>query len=140
MWDKIKEMLNIKFHSTPVYDKKHIKAKVREFYRVIKTNFSCDKVPKENRHYTCIACVTIDFVMRMENKNYPQIYLEQFKYKMKKSKMTKFIKAKLESDSGSDSVSESESKSDSDLMVNLECVSDSEYIICNLNSPYQCFN
>ena len=29
--DKIKEKFNIKFHSTPVYNEKHIKAKVREF-------------------------------------------------------------------------------------------------------------
>ena len=28
IWDKIKETLNIKFHSMPVYDKKYIKAKV----------------------------------------------------------------------------------------------------------------
>ena len=31
IWDKIKETLSIKFHSTPIYDEKYIKAKVREF-------------------------------------------------------------------------------------------------------------
>ena len=86
IWDKIKEKLNIKFHSTPVYDKKYIKAKVKEFNGVIKTNFLGDKIPEENAHYTCIACITIDSIMRMENKNYPQVYLEECKYKMKKSK------------------------------------------------------
>ena len=39
IWDKIKEKLNIKFHSIPVYDEKCIKAKVREFNVAIKTNF-----------------------------------------------------------------------------------------------------
>ena len=39
IWDKIKEKLKIKFHSMPVYDEKYIKAKVREFNGVIKTNF-----------------------------------------------------------------------------------------------------
>ena len=39
IWDKIKNKLDIKFHSMPVYDEKHIKAKVREFNDVIKTNF-----------------------------------------------------------------------------------------------------
>ena len=39
IWDKIKEKLNIKFHSMPVYDEKCIKAKVREFNVAIKTNF-----------------------------------------------------------------------------------------------------
>ena len=99
IWDKIKETLSIKFHSMPVYDEKYIKAKVREFNGVIKTNFLGDEVPKENEHYTCIACITIDSVMRMEKKNYPQVYLEECKYRMKKTKMTNFINVELESES-----------------------------------------
>ena len=35
IWNKIKKILNIKFHSMPVYDQKYIKAKVREFNGVI---------------------------------------------------------------------------------------------------------
>ena len=102
IWDKIKETLSIKFHSMPVYDEQYIKAKVRVFNGVIKTNFLCDEVPKENKHYTCIACITIDSVMRMEKKNYPQVYLEECKYKIKKTKTTNFIKAELESESESE--------------------------------------
>ena len=49
--DKIKEKLNIKFHSEPIYDKKYIKAKVREYDGIIKTNFLGNKVPKENMLY-----------------------------------------------------------------------------------------
>ena len=112
IWDKIKETLSIKFHTTPVYDEKYIKAKVREFSGVIKTNFFSNEVPKENGHYTCIAC--IDSVMRMEKKNYPQVYLEECKYKIKKAKMTKFTEAELkwESDSVLESDIELELKSD----------------------------
>ena len=66
-----KEILSIKFHNMPVYDEKYIKVKVREFSAVIKRNFLSDEVPKENEHYTFIACITIDSVMRMEKKNYP---------------------------------------------------------------------
>ena len=115
IWDKIKETLSIKFHSMPVYDEQYIKAKVREFNGVSNTNFSSDEVPKENKHYTCIACITIDSVMRVENKNYPQVYLEECKYKIKQTKMTNFIKAELESDLDSDSESESELESDTEL-------------------------
>ena len=50
-------------------------------------------------HYTCIACMTIDSVVRMEKKNYPEVYLEECKHRMKKKKMTKFIEAELESES-----------------------------------------
>ena len=57
---------------------------------------------------------TIDSVMRMEKKNYPQVYLEECKYKIKKTKMTKFIEAELkwESDSVLESDIELELKSD----------------------------
>ena len=34
-------------------------------------------MPKENMHYTCIACVTIDLFMRMDKKNHPHIYFEE---------------------------------------------------------------
>ena len=116
IWDKIKETLSIKFHSMPVYDEKYIKAKVREFNGVIKTNFLGDEIPKESMHYTCIACITIDSVMRMEKKNYPQVYLEECKYRTKKTKMTKFIEAELKS--------ESELELESD--IELELKSDAE--------------
>ena len=84
--DKIKKTLNIKFHSMPVYDEKYIKAKVREFNGVIKTNFLGDEIPKESMHYICIACITIDSVMRMEKKNYSQVYLKAMQIQTKENK------------------------------------------------------
>ena len=58
----------------------------------------------------CIAWITIDSVMKIEKKkNYPQVYLEDCKYKVKKIQMFRFINAELGSDS------ESESKSDTEL-------------------------
>ena len=59
LWDVIKSKISIKFHSEPVYDKTNLKAKVREFDKKIKTNILDNEVPKENIHYTCIACVII---------------------------------------------------------------------------------
>ena len=56
IWDVIKNKLSIKFHSKPIYDKKYFKSNVREFDEVIKT-------------IACIACITIDSVMRTDKKN-----------------------------------------------------------------------
>ena len=56
--------------------------------------------------------------MKMEKKNYLQVYLEECKYRMKKTKMTKFIEAELES--------ESESESDIELELKSELESDTE--------------
>ena len=68
IWDTIKNKLGIKFHSEPVFEYRYLKAKVREFDGVIKTNFLDNDVPKENMHYTCIACITIDSVLTIEKK------------------------------------------------------------------------
>ena len=68
VWNKIKEIKDIKFHSNPVYDKKYIKAKVKNFNGLININFLGNEVPKEGVHYTCIACIDIDSVMKMDKK------------------------------------------------------------------------
>ena len=64
----IKNKLSIKIHSEPIYKQKYLKAKVREFDGMIKTNFLGNDMPKENMHYTCIACITIDSVFRIDIK------------------------------------------------------------------------
>ena len=69
IWNKIKKTSNIKFHSIPVYDEKYIKAKVREFNGLIKTNFLGDEIPIDNVHYACIACITLDSVRRIQIQN-----------------------------------------------------------------------
>ena len=63
-----KNKLGIKCHSEPFYEQKYLKAKVREFDGVIKTNFLGNNMPKENVHYTCIACITIDSVLKTDKK------------------------------------------------------------------------
>ena len=68
IWDVIKNKLGIKFHSKPVHEQKYLKAKIREFDVLIKTNFLGYDTPKENMHYACIASITVDSVMRMDKK------------------------------------------------------------------------
>ena len=68
IWDVIKNKPGIKFHSEPIFEQKYLKAKVREFDGVINTIFLGNDMPKENMHYTCITCITIDSVMKMDKK------------------------------------------------------------------------
>ena len=95
----IKNKLKIKFHSQPIYENKYLKAKAGEFGGNIKTNFLVNGLPKENTYYTCIACITINSILRINKKNYPQIYLEECKYKVKKIYTPRFINIELESNS-----------------------------------------
>ena len=101
----------------PVYDEKYIKAKVKEVNSMIKPNF-LGEIPEEGVHYACTTCITIDSVMKIKKMNHPQVYLEEFKYKIKKIKMPEFINTELES--------ESELKSDTDLESKSELESDTE--------------
>ena len=56
----------------------------------------------------------------MDEKNSPQVYLEECKYKIKKIQMPRFINAELESEP------ESESESVTELMTKLKYNSGSE--------------
>ena len=50
IWNKIKNILNIKFHSQPIYDDKYIKTNVKIFNNTINTLFSGNEIPKERIH------------------------------------------------------------------------------------------
>ena len=56
---------------------------------MINTLFSGNEVPKGKNHYICIAAICINSVLRVGKKNYLQVYLEQCKYKIKKTKGSK---------------------------------------------------
>ena len=105
----------------PVYDEKYLKSKVTEYDGVIKSNFLGNGVTTEDMHYTCIACIIIDSVTKIEKKNLPQVYLEECKYKIKKMQMSRFINTELDSDS------------DVELIAKLksDCDNDSEKMIVN---------
>ena len=96
IWNKIKSVLNVKFYSQPIYDDKYLKSKVKTFINTINTLFSGDEIPKETIHYTCISAICIDSVLRTDEKNCPQVYLEQCKYKIKKSKLISFIEDEVD--------------------------------------------
>ena len=71
-------------------------------------------MPKENMLYTCITCITIDSVIKMEKKYFPQVYLEECKYKIKEMQMSRFINTELDLDSEWDDELMAKLKSDSD--------------------------
>ena len=91
IWNKTKNVLNIKFHNEPIYDDKYIKTKVKTFNSMINTLFTRDEIPKERIHYVCISAICIDSILRVDKKNYPQVYLEQCKYKIKNRELMNFI-------------------------------------------------
>ena len=45
----------------------------------------------EKNHYICIPAIDIDSVIKIDKRVYPQAYLEQCNYKLKKIKHVNFI-------------------------------------------------
>ena len=52
IWEKVEELLNVKFESKPVYgdDDKYIKTKIKSYGDKVNTNFQGKKVPKKIHH------------------------------------------------------------------------------------------
>ena len=62
-----------------------------------------NSIPMERSHYICIPVIDIDSVIKIDKRVYPQAYLEQCKYKLKKIKHVNFIDDEMiDKDSNSD--------------------------------------
>ena len=96
IWNKIKKTLTIRFHSQPIYDEKYIKTKLKSFNGVVNTVFSDNEVAKERNHYICISVICIDSILKVDEKNYLQVFLEHCKYMIKSRKPVGFIDAELD--------------------------------------------
>ena len=57
IWEKISNLLNIKFDCQPVYGDggKYIKTKIKMYGYRVNTNFQCKKVSKGNASYKCLS-------------------------------------------------------------------------------------
>ena len=108
IWEVIRKLLKVKFAVNPVRDDKFLVAKLKIFNKINRTTFNDDNdknnIPKERNHYICIPAIDIDSVLKIDNKRaYPQAYLEQCKYKLKKRKIVNYIDDEIiDEDSDSD--------------------------------------
>ena len=60
------------------------------------TDFQGKKVPKENASYKCLSLIMLDSVIRVNKKYYPQTFLEECKYVIRKNKMENLINDDLD--------------------------------------------
>ena len=99
----VKSLLKLKFAASPIRDDKYILAKLKIFTKNNLTTFNNNIVPTGKNHYICIPAIDIDSVLKTDKKAYPQAYLEECKYKLKKRKLVSFIDSEIiDDDSDSD--------------------------------------
>ena len=108
IWEVIRKLLKVKYTVNPVRDDNYLVAKLKIFNIINRTTFNNNNknnIPIEKNHYICIPAIDIDSVLKTDNKRaYPQAYLEQCKYKLKKRKIVNYIDDEIiDEDSDSDS-------------------------------------
>ena len=102
IWNLVKGRLKLKFAASPIRNDKYILAKLKIFRKKNLTTFN-NNIPTEKNHYICIPAIDIDSVLKINKKAYPQAYLEECKYKLKKRKLVSFIDSEIIDDSDGDS-------------------------------------
>ena len=116
VWENISDLIGKKFDSEPVYGNKYIKTKTKSYNNSIKANFRGEgnsrKVPKKDCPYKCLSLITLDSVIKMGKKYYPQTLLEECKYKPIKKKTEDLIVDDFDSSSECDGESDGESDSE----------------------------
>ena len=102
-----KKLLSVEFDSQSAYDEKYIKTRVKTFEDKVITKFTDNEISKENTHYSCIAAICVNSVIKLEKENYPQLNLEQCKFRLKKKQNIDLLDDELE-ESSDDSEIEAE--------------------------------
>ena len=103
IWEVIRNLLKINFTVNPVRDDIYLVAKLNIFNKINRTTFNNNNnIPTEKRHYICIPAIDIDSVLKIDKRAYPQAYLEQCKYKLKKIKIVNYIDDEIIDESDSD--------------------------------------
>ena len=117
IWEVVRKLLKLKFTVSPVRDDKYVIAKLKIFKNINITTFTNNVIPEENSHYTCISAIDIDSVLKIDKKAYPQAYLEQCKYRLKKRKRSRYIDNLeiIDYDNDSDSDNYVEIKNDDEI-------------------------
>ena len=117
VWEKIRDLIGKEFDAEPVYGDKYKNTKIKPHNNDIRTNFRGEgnsrKVPKENCSYKCFSLISLDSVIKMGRKYFPQALLEECKYKLTKKKEEDLITDDFDSSSESNSESDGESDGES---------------------------
>ena len=87
IWEKISDLIDKKFDSDPVYNNKYINTKIRSYNNDIITNFhdndnKNNKLPEKNKAYRCMSLISLDSIIKINKKYYPQTLLQECVYKL----------------------------------------------------------
>ena len=117
IWEKISDLIDKKFDSDPVDNNKYINTKIRSYNNYIITNFhdtdnKNNKLPEKNKAYMCMSLISLESIIKINKKYYPQILLQECVYELINKKVENII-----TNINLDSSSESDNESDYEQMI-----------------------
>ena len=116
IWEKISYLVNKKLDSDLIYNNKYINAKIRSYNNDSKTNFrNIDNknniLPEKNKPCKCVSLVSLDSIIKINKRYYPQTLLQECVYKLINKKVENII-TNINLDSSSKSENESNNELD----------------------------
>ena len=107
---KISDLVDKKIDSDSIYNNKHINTKIRSYNNDIKTNFrnidnKNNKLPEKNKPYKCISLISLDSIIKINERYYLQTLLPECLYKLINKKVENII-TNINFDSSSESDNE----------------------------------
>ena len=117
IWEKMSDLVNKKFESDPIYNNKYINTKIRSYNNDIKTNFrnidnKNNKLSGKSKPYKCVSLISLDSIIKINKKYYPQTLLQECVYKLINKKVENII-----TNINLDSSSESDNELDYEQMI-----------------------
>ena len=63
---KVSNVIKKELNSKPVYNKKHLRTKIKSFNGKINKNYQNNKIPKGGSQCICLSAISVDSVYRKE--------------------------------------------------------------------------
>ena len=84
IWERVSNLMNIKFDSEPVYGDKgrYTKTKIKPYGDNVQTNFQGNKIPKENASCKCSSLIMLDSAIGVNKSYYFQTLVDERKYEI----------------------------------------------------------
>ena len=98
----------------PVYDNKFIKPNMKINNNGINRNFQGDEMAEDNGCCACLSVILLDSIINVDEKYYPQIFLGECKYAVKKKKTINSINEEMNLDECNESDDDESDKSNED--------------------------
>ena len=75
IWDKVSADIKKEFGNKPVFNKELLKSKIKSHGDEV-TDFYDKEVAKVDSNHTCLAVISLDYVLKKEENYYPELFLK----------------------------------------------------------------